>query len=37
VVCGNPFDVATYTYSTGIDPFTGQEAFVARQLRDHRP
>jgi uncharacterized radical SAM protein YgiQ len=31
-----PFDVATCMYYTGIDPFTGQEVFVARQLRDRK-
>src|SRR5438045_7491728 len=33
---GNPFDVATCMYYTGIDPFSGQEVFVARHLRDRR-
>jgi uncharacterized radical SAM protein YgiQ len=31
-----PFDVATCVYYTGIDPFTKQEAYVARGLRDRR-
>src|SRR5262249_29384289 len=31
-----PFDVATCMYYTGIDPFTGQEMYVARQLRDRK-
>jgi uncharacterized radical SAM protein YgiQ len=31
-----PFDVATCMYYTGIDPFTQQEVFVARQLRDRK-
>ena len=31
-----PFDVATCMYYTGIDPFTKQEVFVARQLRDRK-
>jgi hypothetical protein len=29
-------DGATCTYDTGIDPFTGQEVFVARHLRDRK-
>src|SRR5437763_7781419 len=31
-----PFDIATCMYYTGIDPFTGQEVFVARGLRDSK-
>jgi radical SAM superfamily enzyme YgiQ (UPF0313 family) len=31
-----PFDVATCMYYTGIDPFTMQEVFVARHLRDRK-
>src|SRR5207245_9393299 len=31
-----PFDVATCMYYTGIDPFTNQEVFVARHLRDRK-
>ncbi|HJT78500.1 MAG TPA: DUF3362 domain-containing protein [Gemmataceae bacterium] len=31
-----PFDVATCMYYTGIDPFTKQEVYVARQLRDRK-
>ncbi len=31
-----PFDIATCMYYTGIDPFTGQEVFVARHLRDRK-
>jgi uncharacterized radical SAM protein YgiQ len=31
-----PFDVATCMYYTGIDPFTKQAVFVARQLRDRK-
>jgi len=31
-----PFDVATCMYYTGIDPFSGNEAFVARHLRDRK-
>ena len=31
-----PFDVAACMYYTGIDPFNGQEVFVARHLRDRK-
>ena len=31
-----PFDIATCMYYTGIDPFTKQEVYVARQLRDRK-
>jgi uncharacterized radical SAM protein YgiQ len=31
-----PFDIATCMFYTGIDPFTGQEVYVARGLRDRR-
>ncbi|HYT91925.1 MAG TPA: YgiQ family radical SAM protein [Gemmataceae bacterium] len=31
-----PFDVATCMYYTGIDPFTKQEVYIARQLRDRK-
>ncbi|MFO0881013.1 MAG: YgiQ family radical SAM protein [Gemmataceae bacterium] len=31
-----PFDIATCMYYTGIDPFTGEEVYIARQLRDRR-
>ena len=31
-----PFDVATCMYYTGIDPFTKEEVYVARQLRDRK-
>ncbi|MFM7151207.1 MAG: DUF3362 domain-containing protein, partial [Gemmataceae bacterium] len=31
-----PFDIATCMYYTGIDPFTGQEVFIARQLKDRK-
>jgi uncharacterized radical SAM protein YgiQ len=31
-----PFDVATCMFYTGIDPFSGQEVFVARHLRDRK-
>ena len=31
-----PFDIATCMYYTGIDPFTRQEVYVARHLRDRK-
>jgi uncharacterized radical SAM protein YgiQ len=31
-----PFDIATCMYHTGIDPFTGQEVYVAKGLRDRK-
>jgi uncharacterized radical SAM protein YgiQ len=31
-----PFDIATCMYYTGIDPFSGQEVYIARQLRDRK-
>jgi uncharacterized radical SAM protein YgiQ len=31
-----PFDVAACMYYTGIDPFTGQEVYIARGLRDRK-
>jgi uncharacterized radical SAM protein YgiQ len=31
-----PFDVATCMYYTGIDPFTKQEVYIAKQLRDRK-
>jgi uncharacterized radical SAM protein YgiQ len=31
-----PFDVATCMYYTGIDPFTGHEIQIARQLKDRK-
>jgi uncharacterized radical SAM protein YgiQ len=31
-----PFDIATCMYHTGIDPFTGEEVFVAKHLRDRK-
>jgi uncharacterized radical SAM protein YgiQ len=31
-----PFDIAACTYHTGIDPFTKQEVYVARGLRDRK-
>jgi hypothetical protein len=31
-----PFDVATCMYYTGIDPFSKQEVYVARNLRDRK-
>ena len=30
-------DVATRMYYTGTDPFTGEEVYVARNLRDRKP
>ena len=29
-----PIDIATCMYYTEIDPFTGEEVYVARGLRD---
>src|SRR5262245_30801687 len=29
-----PFDIATALFHTGIDPFTGEEVYVAQNLRD---
>jgi uncharacterized radical SAM protein YgiQ len=31
-----PFDVATCMYYTGIEPFSGQEVYVARHLHDRK-
>jgi radical SAM superfamily enzyme YgiQ (UPF0313 family) len=31
-----PFDIATCMFYTGLDPFTGQEVFVARHLSDRK-
>jgi uncharacterized radical SAM protein YgiQ len=31
-----PFDIATCMYYTGIDPFSGEEVYVARHLRDRK-
>jgi uncharacterized radical SAM protein YgiQ len=31
-----PFDIATCMYYTGIDPFTGQEVYTAKHLRDRK-
>jgi hypothetical protein len=31
-----PHDVATCIYYTGIDPFTRQQIYVARGLRDRK-
>jgi len=31
-----PFDIATCMYHTGLDPFTGEEVFVAKHLRDRK-
>jgi len=31
-----PFDIATCMYYTGIDPFTGEEVYTAKNLRDRK-
>jgi hypothetical protein len=31
-----PFDIATCMYYTGIDPFTKQEVYIARNLKDRK-
>jgi len=31
-----PFDVATCMYYTGLDPFTGEEVYIAKNLRDRK-
>ncbi len=31
-----PFDIATCMYYTGIDPFTKEEVYVAKNLRDRK-
>ncbi len=31
-----PFDIATCMYYTGIDPFTQEEVYIARHLRDRK-
>jgi hypothetical protein len=31
-----PPDIATCMYYTGLDPFTGQEVYVARHLKDRK-
>jgi hypothetical protein len=31
-----PFDIATCMYHTGLDPFTGEEVFTAKHLRDRK-
>jgi uncharacterized radical SAM protein YgiQ len=31
-----PFDIAACMYHTGLDPFTGKEVYVAKQLRDRK-
>jgi len=31
-----PFDIATCMYHTGIDPFTGEEVYTAKHLRDRK-
>jgi hypothetical protein len=33
---GAPFDIATCMFYTGLDPFTGKEVFVARNLNDRK-
>jgi uncharacterized radical SAM protein YgiQ len=31
-----PFDIATCMYHTGLDPFTGEQVYVAKHLRDRK-
>ncbi|NDH05591.1 YgiQ family radical SAM protein, partial [bacterium] len=31
-----PFDIATCMYYTGIDPMTGEEVFIAKNIRDRK-
>jgi uncharacterized radical SAM protein YgiQ len=31
-----PFDIATCMYHTGLDPFTGEEVYIAKHLRDRK-
>ena len=31
-----PFDIATCMYHTGLDPFTGEEVYTAKHLRDRK-
>jgi uncharacterized radical SAM protein YgiQ len=31
-----PFDIATCMYHTGIDPFSGEEVYIAKHLRDRK-
>jgi Domain of unknown function (DUF3362) len=31
-----PFDIATCMYYTGLDPFTGEEVYVAKGLQDRK-
>ena len=31
-----PFDIATCMYYAGVDPFTGEQVYVARGLRDRK-
>jgi hypothetical protein len=31
-----PFDIATALFHTGLDPFTGEEVYVAKGLRDRK-
>ena len=33
---GQPFDIATCMYHTGIDPFTKQPMHIARNLHDRK-
>src|SRR5687767_14469185 len=36
ITCKVPFDIATCMYYTGIDPFSKQQVYVARGLRDRK-
>ena len=31
-----PFDIATCMYHTGLDPFTGEEVYIAKGMRDRK-
>ena len=31
-----PFDIATCMYHTGLDPFTGEDVYTAKHLRDRK-
>jgi hypothetical protein len=33
---GQPIDIATCMYHTGLDPFTKEEVYVAKNLRDRK-
>lgn len=33
---GNPFDIATCMWYTGVDPISGKEVKIARQMRDRK-